>query len=405
VSLFDLTPEQVELQMTARTFAYEEVRPVARELDRVADPAAAYPVALVRRASELGLRTITLPSEYGGHSAGTVTQALVLEELCAGDVGFGMLLQHGWREGLALLTLATPEQRDRFLPVFVSDPTYVTSLAMTEPHSGSDHVIGYAGSLDAGPRTSAVRDGDSWVINGTKRWITNGNVARLIFALVRTDETVAWPEGVSMILVPNDAPGLRIGRIEDKLGARVNPNAELVFEDCRVPAENLLGEVDRGLDVMRRLAQGSILKEGVKSLGIARAAYEEARSWAMTRVQGGTTLVGHQAVRAALVTMATEIEASRALIWRAAAAVDASSSEAPALEGMAKVFAGEAAARVCVAALELHGSYGVLRENLVEKLVRDAVTMLHAFGGNHAVRERTAAFLLDIDLADPAGVV
>ena len=389
---FALSEEQHELQSIARRFALDEVRPIARRLDREQDPAATYPRSLVRRASELGLRTLSLPRELGGRAADTLTQVIVLEELSVGDAGFAMGLIHAWREGLALYELTTDEQRERFLPAFLEDPEYVLSLALTEPHSGSDNVTRYDAELGAGPRTTAVLDGDEWVVNGLKRMTTNGNVSRMVILIARTDETVPWTKGVSMFLVPTDTPGFRAARVEDKLGLRLNQNAELRFENCRLPRTNLLGEQNRGLDMLAQIGKGSLVKEAVKSLGIARAAYEEACAWTRSRVQGGKPIAEHQAIGAAIVKMATDIEAARALAWRTAWAVDNDSSGSLALEGAAKVHTADVAVRTAVTALELHGSYGVLRDNYVEKLVRDAVTMLPAFGGGHAVTSLVSQF-------------
>jgi alkylation response protein AidB-like acyl-CoA dehydrogenase len=391
---FGLTDEQLELRDLARAFATEEVRPRCRELDRVANPDLSYPTDLILRASELGLRTLTLPREYGGRAADAVTQAIVLEELCVGDVGFGMALLHPWREGRALATETTDEQRERFLPAFLADPSYVTSLGMSEPHAGSDHVLPYAGDVSAGARTSAVVDGDQWVLNGTKRWISNAGVSKILILMARTDPTVAWNQGVSLFLVPTDTPGFIAGRPEDKLGLRVNRNAEIRLEDCRIPVENLLGAVNGGAEVLGRLSKGSLFKEGVKSIGVARAAYEEAVSWCRTRVQGGKPIIEHQAVQTTLAEMATGIEAARSLAWRVAWAIDNDPAAAVALEPMTKIFSGEVAVRCAISGLELHGGYGVLRDNFAEKLVRDAVTMLHAFGGNHALRSRLTALLV-----------
>jgi acyl-CoA dehydrogenase len=391
---FALSDEQLELQALARTFARDEVRPRARELDRVVDPSENFPFDLIRRASELGLRTITLPREFGGRAADALTQAIVLEEICVGDVGFGMALLHPWREGLALATATTAEQRDRYLPEFLADPEYVTSLGMTESHAGSDHVMPYVGDISAGTATSAVLEGDEWVINGHKRWISNAGISKMLFLLARTDPTVPWNEGVSLFLVPTDTPGYRIGQIEDKFGIRVNRNAEILFDNVRIPATNLIGEVNGGAATLAKLAKGSLFKEGVKCLGIARAAYEEAVSWTSNRIQGGRRIIDHESVRVTLADMAIKIETSRSIVLRTAWAVDHDPVAAAMLEPMTKIYAGEAAAQVALAALDLHGAYGVSRDLHIEKLVRDAASMLHAFGGNHALRARLAATLV-----------
>ena len=391
---FSLTAEQAELQQIARTFACEEVLPASLEADARSDPAECPSLELVRRASELGLRTLKIPVEYGGRGASCVTEVLVLEELCAGDAGFGMSLHHAWREGYCLARLTSAEQRDRFLPDFLDDPTYLTSLAMTEEHFGSDSAGSSEDPAD-GPRTSARWDDSdrTWVLNGRKRWITNANIGRIALVLARTDDTVPWRQGVSMFLVPTDTPGYQVGRIEDKLGLRMNPNAEIILEDCRVPEGNLLGDLHGGIAMRERLGAGSKVKEAAKSLGVARAAYDEALSYARGRVQGGRPIVEHQSVAATLVEMEAAIELVRSLVWRAAWAVDERAPDASRLESLAKESASRTAMQVATAALELHGSYGVLRSGRIQKLVRDAATMLHTGTANHALKALLGATL------------
>ena len=390
---FDLTDEQLELQAVARAFAEGELRPESRRLDREARPEATFPRELLRRADELGLRKLTLPHELGGRAADQLTQAVVAEEICTGDAGFGMTLLHAWREGYAIACLTNETLRARFLPAFLDDPECFTSFAMSEPHLGSDNATHYADDPDAGPRTTAVRDGEEWVLNGRKKWITNANVAKVAFVLARTNPSVPWTEGVSLFLISAHAPGFSVGRVEDKLGLRLNQNAELIFEDCRIPGDSLVSPLDRAVEFLPSFGRGAIFKDGIKALGIARAAYDEARAWAAVRVQGGKPIVEHQSIRASLVGMATEIEAARALIWKAAWAVERELPDRPALECMAKVYAGEVAVRTALAAVEIHGAYGIVKDSYVEKLVRDAVSIMHVFGGNHAVRERIASYL------------
>jgi alkylation response protein AidB-like acyl-CoA dehydrogenase len=395
---FALSSAQEQLQRLTRRFATEELTPESLVADSRVDPVDCYAPELVKRASELGLRTLKIPREYGGHGADCLTEVIVLEELCTGDVGFGMSLQHAWREGYALAALATPDQRDRYLPDFLADPTYLTSLAITEEHFGSDS----SGSSDDpadGPRTRAVRVGDEWVLNGAKRWITNANVGRIAFVLARTDDAVPWRQGCSLFLVPTDTPGYRVGRIEDKLGIRMNPNAEIILDDCRVPAGNLFGELNQGSVALARMARGSKAKTATKALGIARAAYEEAVTYARARVQGGRPIVEHQLVSARLVEMEASIEAVRSLIWRAAWSVDRGLAQASRLEAMAKASASEVAVAVATAALELHGSYGIQRGRRIEKLMRDAAAILHTGVGNHALRAQ-----LGRALAGPAAL-
>lgn len=384
---FSLTEEQAQLQATARSFAYDELAPASIEADAQTDPERCFSPELLKRASQLGLRTLKIPREYGGYGADCVTEVLVLEELCAGDVGFGMSVQHAWREGYCLARLTSDEQRERYLPDFLDDPTYLTSLGMTEEHFGSDS-SGSSEDPKDGPRTRAVlsADGSHWVLNGSKRWITNANISRIAIILARTDDTVAWRQGVSMFLVPTDTPGYRVGRIEDKLGVRMNPNAEIILDDCRIPADNLLGERNQGIEMRERIGAGSKVKEATKALGVARAAHEEAVAYARERVQGGRPIIGHQSVAAALVDMEMAIEGVRSMIWRTAWCVDHQTPQASRMEAMAKECASQVAVQVATSALELHGAYGVQRGRRIEKLMRDAATMLHTGGGGHAVK-------------------
>ena len=385
---FTLTDEQQRLRDLARAFAYDEVRPRARELERLDDPAACYPRDLIARADELGLRTLKIPRRFGGLEADCLTQTIVLEELCTGDCGFGMTLQHAWREGYAIAALVSESQRQRYLDDFLSDPTYMTSLAMSEPEVGSDVGAGYTGDLAAGPRTSARLDGDHWILNGQKRWITNGINASVFFVVARTDRSVPWPEGISVFLVPTDAPGLFVTKVEDKVGLRTNMNCEVLFEDARILRDELLGDLNGGREFLHRMNQGSKVKTAAKSLGIARAAYEET----LQLVTEHEDLVEQQ-VDDALAYMAIEIETTRSLMWRAAWAVDHAPTTAPDLERMAFTKASEVCVDVASKALDIHGEAGLVQGTHIEKLTRDAIVMLHAGGGNHAVRARLGSAL------------
>ncbi len=393
---FSLSEEQRELQAVARGFARERVRPRSRELDRLADPATAWPADLFREASKLGLRTFKLPREFGGRGADTLTELIVLEELCTGDVAFGSSLAHPWREGLMLALATTDAQRERFLKPYLANDDAMTSLGITEPHAGSDNASGFDAELSAGPQTSAILDGDHWVLNGRKIFITAGNVATFMLVMARTDPSVPWRRGVSFFIVPTDTQGYRCIRVMDKLGLRPNPNTEVVFENCRIPADNLLGPLNGGLALLARYGMGSKVKEGVKSLGAARAAFEEAVAFAKTRVQGGKKIIEHQSIRHRLVEMAGDIEMCRSLCWRAGWSCDHDPSGGLKLQTMAKTKTCEMAAKVTVQALEIFGGYGVLKENPVEKFVRDAVTMLHTTGGSDALRDGLADLLFPV---------
>jgi alkylation response protein AidB-like acyl-CoA dehydrogenase len=371
---FKLTERQLELQALARKFAQEELRPQSRELDKIVDPAKLYPLDLIRKASKVGLRTAKIPEAAGGLGADIITECLILEELAWADGGFAMLIQHPWREGSILEGATTPEQRKRFFEPFMADDSYMTSYAITEPHSGSDHTLPYTEELNAGVTTSAVLEGDHWVLNGTKRFITNSQNANVIIVHVRTDPTVPWNEGLSLIVVPKDAPGFRVLKQQDKSGLRLNPNGDIAFENCRVPKDNLLGEVNKAHAIIRKYGKGTKTKGASRAIGIARACYDEALAFTKQRRQGGKLLIDHQVI-------------ARTMIWRAATAVDQGLPESQRLEGMAKITATDTVAEVARRALELFGSWGIGRETQMEKLTRDASMMLHAPAGNDAFRE------------------
>jgi alkylation response protein AidB-like acyl-CoA dehydrogenase len=390
---FSLTEEQRELQAVARGFAYTQLWPAAQRLDKAASPRDAFPADLVARASELGLRTLKLPAEYGGMGIDAVTEVVVLEEIAVGDCGFAMTLAHAWREGNLLARWGTPSQRDRFMPDFVADPAYLTCLASTESHAGSDNSLPYDEDLRAGPRTSAVLEGDHWVINGRKRFITNGNVARLIVLLARTDPDQPWTRGTSGFLVPADTPGLRVGRTEDKFGLRLNQNVELVFQDCRVPRGNLIGELNRGHALWEQAMPGSKSKEAVRALGVARCAYELAMAWAGQRVQGGSQLIRHESIAARMAQVLHEIELARTLIWRAAWSVDHEPERAGPLEDMAMIYTSEMGMRAVAQCLRIFGARGALRDWPMEKLVRDASTIMLPPIGNEASWARLGAYV------------
>lgn len=393
---FSLTEEQRRWVGVARSFAYEKIRPRARELDRETDPAKAFPLDLVREASRLGLRTLKIPKADGGAGVDALTEVLVQEELCAGDIGFGMTLQHAWREG-NIVAHASPSVRERVLKPFLADDTALPAFAVTEEHAGSDHKSPYFETLDAGPRLSAVREGDQWVLNGHKKWQTNGNLAKFVIVAGRTNPDVPWPQGLSFFVVPGDTPGFSAGKPLDKVGIRLNQNADLTFENCRIPADFILGEVDKGRQFIHRFSAGSAAKEAAKALGIARAALEAGIAFAKQRVQGGKPIIQHQAIGQVIAEIGMEIEMARTLTWRAAWSVDHAPQDTDRLESMAKVAAAEVAVKAGVRCLEIFGGQGVLRDQPIEKLARDALCMMHTGAGNHAVRVRIASMLTSDD--------
>ncbi len=391
---FKLTEQQLALQRMARDFAEREIKPIAAEHDRIQDPTKAFPWEVIKKASKLGLRTMVLPEKYGGIGAGTLTQAIIGEELAAADLGVGVCFDQTWKFTYMLVELTNDEQRERYVPAFRDDDTYLLGFGITEHHSGSDGLLPYD-APDAGSFMSAVRDGDYWILNGVKHFISNGGLAKLYVIMARTDRTVGVSTGTTAFFVPADTPGFSIGKIEDKLGQRLVQNAELVHENVRIHDRDRLSEVNGGSALIRNLAFGSHIQAGATVLGPARAAYEDTLEYARNRVQGGKPIIEHQAVGMMLADMFMLLEASRNFIWKAAWCADSLPRDQfdPKLAYLAKVFTSEAAYKVCTLALEIWGGMGYMRDAPIEKYLRDAASFLHSDGTNQIHRIKSMRFL------------
>ncbi len=354
---FDLSEEQALLRKTVRDFAERELAPHSREWDERQE----FPRAVFGKLGELGLAGCCWPEEYGGSGLSTLDWAVVMEELARVDAGVALSLaaHHGLCS--AHLHLAGNEQQKRrFLPPLAGGEK-VGCWGLTEPGSGSD-----AGGM----RTTAVRDGSDWALNGSKNFITNGRIADTAVVMAVTDRA-AGKKGISAFVVERGTPGFRAGKKEDKLGVRSSDTSELVFEDCRVPAENLIGREGMGfVDTLRILDKGRV---GIAafSVGIAQAALEASIRYARERKQFGHPIADFQAIQFKIAEMATKTEAARLLTWRAAAVADA--GRPPTREAsMAKLFASEAAVETALEAIQVHGGYGYVKDYPVERYLRDA---------------------------------
>ncbi len=382
-----MTEEQVALQKLAHDFAVNEIRPIAMDLDHNTDPAkSAYMDSLLEKADAAGFRTMTVPEEYGGGGISSLfTHCVVGEELGWGDRGVvGMLLSCAKIAHLLMAdALATKEQRDKWLKAFVDDPTFMISQAMTEDDTGSENLLPYDG-VDGGFRTRAVREGDYYILNGRKRFISNVGYAKLNFVYVRTDPTKNILEGSTLLMVPIDTPGLSFGRVHDKMGYRLNLNREMIFGDAKVPVANRLGPESYGIvNINSHLRGGDSLINAAAMVGLARAAYEATLEYASNRRASGKLLIHHQAIGLKLVEMYTQINAARAYIWQASRQIDDRDklSVDTKMAGSASYFAHEAACDVTRAAMEIHGGMGVMRELPIEMYLRNAYNMLHSDGG------------------------
>jgi alkylation response protein AidB-like acyl-CoA dehydrogenase len=355
----DLTDEQREIQQLAREFARREIRPVASEVD---EKDTYCPVEVVHRAAEVGLTSYMLPEEVGGGGiADVLTGCIVQEELNWGCAGIGNLVTSGAFFARPVLEVGTGEQKERWLTPLCGERPPLTALASTEPGVGSD---------TAAMTTSAVRDGDSWVLNGQKTWISNGGVAEfyVVFATVAPG---TGSKGVTAFLLEKGDQGLSFGEPMRKVGQRAIINTELFLHDCRIPADRLLGDEGKGFYSLMHTFDESRVHLAASAVGIARAAFEYAVEYAKTREAFGRPIGQHQAVGFRLADMATRIDAARLLTHRAARLMD-EGKHVPAEAAMAKLFASETATWVTWAAVQTLGGWGYSREYPVEKWSRDA---------------------------------
>ncbi|MBI2875776.1 MAG: acyl-CoA dehydrogenase family protein [Candidatus Tectomicrobia bacterium] len=382
---FSLTEEQRAIQKMARDFAEREIRPKAVQYDRALDPKECFPWEIVRKGGQLGFNTMEVPKSYGGPGFGDLEMALVCEELGWGDAGVATTFAACMLGLLPIIRFGTPAQKDRFLPPLLEDEAALIGLAATEPGSGSD---GFGlGPVESGPMTRAERDGDDYVLNGTKRFITNGGVSRLYTVMARTDPKRSPLEGVSAFIVPSDTPGLSIGKIEDKMGQRLGQQSELVFEEMRVPRENLLGVENGGATVLFGVLPTINALVGALATGLARAAYEASVEYAKVRVQGGKPIIHHQAISLMLADMKMKIDAARHLVWNCCWYHDAHPGAYDLVRGaMAKVYPTDVAMEVTTNAVQIFSGYGYMRDYPVEKYMRDAKLTQIYDGTNQILR-------------------
>src|SRR5947208_3195589 len=334
---------------------------------------------ILEGAQSVGIRTLGVPEEFGGleldRATETQTFAIIAEEIARGDSGLADKLVQNWKVSVLLRNLAPHHLQEKWFARLINDPQFLLAHCLTEPRGASDRWLPY-NVPEAAMHTRAVKKGDEWVINGRKQFISNGYDASLFVIYANTDPKVGMLQGTSSFLVPRDTPGLTVARCNETLGCRFMNNGELVFEDMRVPADHLLVENDALGKAAVYFRPGKII-QAAKNLGVGVHAFEAAAQYAQNYIQGGRVLIKHQAVALRLADMATRIEAVRALLDRAAQAVDDSAPDADTLCNMAKLFASEEILKVAQHCLELHGGNGVMLDFGVEKIFRDAAIFLH----------------------------
>jgi butyryl-CoA dehydrogenase len=351
-----LTEAQEQIRDVARDFARERLAPGAAERD----VEHRFPKEELKEMGELGFLGMLVPEAYGGSETGAVAYALALEEIAAGDGPCSTIMSvHSSVGCVPILKFGTEAQKERFLPKLATGE-WIGGFALTEPQAGSD-----ASNL----KTRARRDGDAYVLNGAKQFITSGKNGQVIIVFAVTDPD-AGKKGISAFIVPTDTPGYEVVRVEHKLGLHGSDTCQLAFTDMRVPAELRLGAEGEGYKIALANLEGGRIGIAAQSVGMARAAFEAARDYAKERIAFGKPIIEHQAVAFRLADMATRIEAARQLVLHAATLKEA---DQPCLNeaSMAKLFASEMAETVCSDAIQIHGGYGYMSDYPVERIYRD----------------------------------
>jgi acyl-CoA dehydrogenase len=371
---FSLSDDLLAIQARARKFAQEEILPIAAEYDRKAE----VPPAIAEKAKAAGLINVTIPKEYGGMGYGALQSAIIVEELGAACAGISVTILVN---GLALTPIqlfGTEEQKERFLRP-VAEGAKLAAFCLTERQAGSD-----AGAI----KTTALPDGDDFVINGQKCFITSGSLAEIMTVFALTDPG-RGTRGASAIIVPANTPGIRITKIEDKMGQRASNTAEVTFEDVRVPQANLLGKPGRGFSIALQTLDFGRSGVAALSVGVARAALEYALAYAKERQQFGTPIINNQGIAFMLADMAMKVEASRLLTWQAAWMAD-QGLKITGKSAMAKCFASDTAMEVTTNAVQILGGYGYMKDYPVEKLMRDA-KLLQIYEGTNQIQRMVIA--------------
>jgi alkylation response protein AidB-like acyl-CoA dehydrogenase len=387
IEMFTQTEEQRAILDSVRRFVEEEVTPRAASLDAQKDPEDSFSWDIVEAADKFGLRTMTLSEEYGGMSADLLTTSMVVEELGRGDLGTSVVFAQTLKIAKFMENVFSDDQKARVLTAFRDDPRAILSICSTEPEHGSDSILLHPVMYN----TKAVKVDGGWIANGMKHFISNSNRSRFYLVFMQTDFSKTLVDGATCFLLERGHPGFTIGRVHDKMGERLANNSELIFTDCFIPDENVVGAPHGGQQLKRGFGPSSNIYAGASILGVADALYEKALAWANTRVQGGKLLINHDSIRAQLAEMKMLTDIARTYIHRAAYLGDHQDEGWEAsLASMPKIFASQVAWKLAGWTLEIHGGHGYMKEMGVEKLVRDAAAFLHSDGVNRTLLLRAA---------------
>jgi alkylation response protein AidB-like acyl-CoA dehydrogenase len=354
---FGLTEEQEQLRREVRAFAEREVAPHVSEWDEKSE----FPHKVVKKLGEMGLMGVIFPEELGGAGMGYVEYVLAVEELSRVDGSVGIIVaSHNSLCTNHIFLAGNDEQKKKYVSKLASGE-WLGAWGLTEPGSGSD-----AGGM----RTTAIKTAEGWVLNGAKTFITNGTYADCALVLAVTDKEKATRGGISAFMVETGTKGFRPGKKENKLGLRASDTAELIFENCELPEENLVGKIGEGFKDAMRVLDGGRISIAALALGMARGALDAAAKYALERKQFGQAIAEFQAIQFKLATMATELDAAWLLTMRAAQMKDAGLSVTKEA-AMAKLYASEAACRICDEGVQIHGGYGFIKDYPAEKFYRD----------------------------------
>jgi alkylation response protein AidB-like acyl-CoA dehydrogenase len=354
---FTLTSEQELIQKTAREFAQEHLAPGVIERDDKAE----FPTGQIKMMGELGFMGMMVPEEWGGAGFDTITFVIAMEEIAAVELATSTIMSVNNSLVCQLFTdYGTHDQKEKYLKP-LANGDMLGAYSLSEPQSGSD-----ASNM----RTFAKKDGDHYVINGTKNWVTNGITSDIVVLFCLTEKAIGY-KGITAFVIEKGTPGLSTGKKEDKLGIRASDTCDLYFENCRIPAENRIGEEGQGFKIAMKALGGGRIGIAAQALGLARAALEAAVSYAKERKQFGKAIGEFGAIQNKLADMATEIDAARMLIWRAAKLKDEGKNYTRE-SSMAKLFASSTAMKAATECVQIHGGYGYMQEYGVERLMRDA---------------------------------
>lgn len=381
---FSLSNEQRNWQMLARKFADEEIRPISLERDAIDTARETWTWDIIKKGSKLGFRTMAVPKEWGGHGTDFVTQALVMTELAKADSAISKAFSQNWKWSHLISASCTEDQKQRYLPAFVADDTFVLGKGITEPSAGSDNRM----PIDdpkSGVKLRAERKGDEWILNGEKTFIANAPVGKLFFIDARTDMSVPPKQGMTMFLVPSDTPGFRIGKVFNKSGWRFYQNGEMIFENARVPHANVVGEVNgatkksgsSGGDTTGGDLFGD-LELCANGLGIADDACASALSFVKTETQGGQPLFAQQHIQLKINRMFAMTEALRSFVLRVAWEHDHRIHSANA--GLAMNYSTDVIQDVAETYMAIRGVHGCAMDHHADKLVRDTFIWSHLAG-------------------------